>query len=81
MNDIARSSEKTHYIIARKVFKRTHWTGSDLARMVDTPNEMLKGLMRHGAPPDLAKRLVRMIKWYIEQGKTIGTIGPCAPHF
>jgi hypothetical protein len=81
MNDIARSSEKTHYSIALKVFKRTRWTGLDLARMVDTPNEMLKGLMRHGAPPDLAKRLVWMIKWYIEQGKTIGTIGPCAPHF
>ena len=82
MNDIARSSEKTHYSIARTVFKRTHWTGLDLARMVDTPSEMLEeGLRRHGAPPVLAKSLVRRIKWYIEQGKTIGTIGPCAPHF
>jgi hypothetical protein len=81
MNDIAKKKKKTHYSIARNVFKRTNWTGSDLARMVDTPNEMLKGLTRHGAPPDLAKSLVRMIKWYIEQGATIGTIGPCAPHF
>jgi hypothetical protein len=79
MNDIAK--KKTHYSIARNVFKRTPWTGRDLARMVDTPSEMLEGLTRHGAPLDLAKRLARRIKLYIEQGKTIGTIGPCAPHF
>jgi hypothetical protein len=89
MNDIAKKKKTTHYSIARKVFKRTNWTGLDLARMVDTPantpvdtpSEMLEGLMRRGAPPGLAERLVRRIKWYIEEGKTIGTIGPCAPHF
>jgi hypothetical protein len=86
MNDIAKKKKTKRYSIARNVFKCTNWTGSDLARMVDTPantpvdtpSEMLKGLTRHGAPPDLAERLVRRIKWYIEQGKTIGTIGPCA---
>jgi len=76
MSDITTST--TRYSVARKIYKRTEWTGSDLARMVKNPEQMIEDLKRLGTPDDVAVHLARRIILYIEEGKTISTIGPCA---
>ena len=64
-----------HYRVPRNIYKKTGWTGANLARMeLGTMIRKLTGLL---VPEDRATRIVDKIKKYVREDKSISLIPPC----